>query len=202
MKRSVFALGMVGLLALASSAVALQDDKKPESKSPVEIGKDAPAFELKGIDDKTYKLSDYKDKVVVLEWCSKDCPFSNNKQGYLTKMLTLQKKYDGKVVWLGIDSHNAHTAKDVKEFAAAEKIPYPILMDTDGTVGRKYGAKTTPHIFIINKGKLVYMGAPRDNKDESRQYVADALDAVLAGKDVPLATTTSWGCTVKYRDEK
>jgi hypothetical protein len=64
-------------------------------------------------------------------------------------------------------------------------------------VGHLYGAKTTPHIFIIDKGKLVYMGAIDDKKD--RSYVQEALDAVLASKDVPLAVTTPYGCSVKYK---
>ncbi|MBK8915675.1 MAG: redoxin domain-containing protein [Phycisphaerales bacterium] len=198
MKRNVFAIGFVAAV-LAVGAVALAD-KEGEKKAAkgAEVGKAAPAFELTGADGKTYKLSDFADKVVVLEWLSKDCPFSNDSQGHLTKMLALQAKYADKVTWLGVDSHHAHTAADNQQYAKEFKINYPILMDTDGKVGHAYGAKTTPHIFIINKGTLVYAGAPRDRKDENRQYAADAIDALLAGKDVPLAKTESWGCSVKY----
>lgn len=229
MKRNMFAVGLAALALFAGATVFAQDakegkkpqdagketkkhdekkadekktDEKKSTLTTVEVGKEAPAFELTGADGKTYKLADFKDKVVVLEWCSKDCPFSNNKEGRLTKMLELQKKYDGKVTWLGIDSTSTHTQKDNQEYIKAEKIPYPVLLDADGKVGHAYGATNTPHIFVINKGKVVYTGAPRDMKDEGRQYLADALDAVLAGKDVPLAKTTVWGCPVKYAQKE
>ena len=92
--------------------------------------------------------------------------------------------------------------------AVGNGIAYPILMDTDGKVGHLYGAKTTPHMYIINKGELVYMGghdnAPNGKPAEGetlRNYVNESLDALLAGKPVPVAKTKNYGCSVKYRPE-
>lgn len=174
------------------------ENKKPEDKKPEQteamIGKPAPTFELKGCDGKTYKLADYKDKTVVLEWWNQDCPVCKK---YMPEMKYMAKKYAEKgVVWLAIDSTHYQTAEKDKEYASANSIEYPILMDKDGKVGREYQARTTPHMFVIHKGTLVYDGAI-DNQG-SRNYVAEALDAVLADKDVPLAKTKPFGCGVKY----
>lgn len=190
----------VGVALALGTAFAVAADK-PEAKA--KVGEPAPLFELTSADGKTFKLADLQDKVVVLEWCSKDCPFSHMESGReaLPKMKTTASKYAEKgVVWLGIDSTSFHNASDVAEFSKEKEIPYPILMDTDGKVGHAYGARTTPHIFIINKGKLVYAGA-HDDKGE-RNYIAESLDAVLAGKDVPVAETKSYGCSVKYAQGK
>jgi hypothetical protein len=87
---------------------------------------------------------------------------------------------------------------------ADKSLPYTILLDADGAIGHAYGAKTTPHMFVINKGVLIYAGAldndAAGNKptSEVRNYVAEALDAALAGKPVAVAQTQSYGCNVKY----
>jgi peroxiredoxin len=117
-------------------------------------------------------------------------------------MKELHKKYSEKdVVWLAIDSTHYQTAEKDAKYKKEKEIPYPILMDADGTVGRTYGARTTPHMFVIDKGTLVYSGAidngsPRQRG--SRNYVAEVLDALLAGKDVPIDTSKPYGCSVKY----
>ena len=157
-------------------------------------GEAAPNFELTGIDGKQYKLADYQDKLVVLEWFSSDCPVTKR---YTPTMKKLADEYGKQgVVWLAIDSTHYQKAENDRKYHDQYKLPYPILMDTDGKVGRTYGAKTTPHMFVVNKGKLIYSGAIDDRG--KRNYVAETLDAVLAGKDVPLAQTQSFGCSVKY----
>lgn len=193
---------------LLSLGVALAQDKASGAKAKAEVGKPAPEFTLKDTTGKDVKLSDFKDKIVVLEWENKDCPYSNDnaKTGNLPKMLAAQKQFADKgVVWLAIDSTWGHKADDVNKYRTDKKIPYPILLDADGSVGRNYGATNTPHIFIINKGTLVYAGA-HDNGREAkesgaapRNYVVEVVEAVSAGKPAPLTTTKPYGCTVKYK---
>ncbi len=195
MSNAMLIRSMVLAIFAAAPCLAQQDEKGGETGARPQIGSAAPEFELPGIDGKSYKLSDYKDKIVVLEWVNKECPFCVKA---LPKMKELQKAYAEKgVVWLAIDSTHFHSPGDNVQWAKDDAIVYPILMDTDGKVGRLYGARTTPHMFIINKGKLAYMGAHDDRKD--RNYVSESLDALLAGKDVPLAETKSYGCSVKYK---
>ncbi len=186
-------------LAILLSATSLIAQDKPKSRKAhhmrAKVGQPAPDFSLTASDGKTYKLSDLEDKVVVLEWWNRDCPVTRK---YVPTMKELAGRYGQKgVVWLAIDSTHYQTAEKRNEFIRKHEIPYPILVDKDGKVGRLYGAKTTPHMFIINKGKLVYAGAIDDRG--KRNYVAEALDAILAGKEVPLAKTRPFGCSVKYK---
>ena len=194
MKLSWMSVSCSAVLLLSVAASSAQSAAQEEKAKKAEVGKPAPDFKLKGIDEKTYELSSYADKVVVLEWFNQDCPVSRRYTPTMKELATKYAKSD--VVWLAIDSTHYQKAEKDVEYRKKHGMPYPILMDTDGKVGRTYAAKTTPHMFVINKGTLVYAGAI-DNKS-SRNYVADALDAVLAGKDVPLAETQPFGCSVKY----
>jgi len=173
-----------------------------EAKAKAEIGQPAPGFKLPDLDGKTVSLPDFRGKLVVLEWMSQKCPVSNSKAA---GMAELSKKYAEKdVVWLGIDSsatgHPYHTtAEQKKAYAKQKSLTYPVLSDPEGTVGRSYGARTTPHMFIVDKeGLLVYDGAIDDKKPGGTNYVSQALDALLAGSAVPTPKTTPYGCTVKY----
>lgn len=176
--------------------------------SEVEIGKPVPEFTLKGIDGKTYSIADFKGKVVVLEWTNPNCPYVQRvyKSGIMTGV---QKKYAEKVVWLTVNSTNPdhqdfETPEDLsKTYKEWNATFASMLLDPDGKVGKMFDAKTTPHMYIIDKeGKLVYAGAidddPRGNKSEKVNYVDVALTNVLAGKPVGTATTRSYGCTIKY----
>lgn len=180
----------------------------------VETNKAAPDFDIiSSTSAKSgLKLSSYKGKVVVLEWLNHGCPFV--RKHYDTgNMQALQKKYTAKnVVWLSVISSapgkqghvNIEEAKaDAKKNNAGAS---DIILDADGKIGMLYGAKTTPHMYVINKeGILVYQGAIDDKPDADKEsvagaknYVAEALDSVLAGKPVIQATTKSYGCGVKY----
>lgn len=177
-----------------------------------QVGQPAPGFTLKDTSGKEHSLSDFKGKTVVLEWINYGCPFV--KKHYESKnMQTLQKEAAAKgVVWLAICSsapgkqgnetpETGRTKTEGYESAAAA-----YLVDEDGKVGKLYNAKTTPEMFVINpEGVLVYAGAIDDNKSpdpavipDSKNYVKAALEEVLAGKPVTTATTTSYGCSVKY----
>ena len=176
------------------------------------VGEAAPAFTLKDVDGKTVSLADYKGRTVVLEWHNFGCPFVVKHYG-AGNMQALQKKYGGDVVWLTVNS----TSTASRDYVEPAKVPPRLreykaqparyLMDDPGTVGRAYGAKTTPHMYIIDpSGKLAYNGAIDDKRSTdpadirtSKNYVAAALDEMKAGKPVSVATTTPYGCTVHYR---
>ena len=182
------------------------------SASAVKTGQTASAFTLSDGNGKTFSLSDYRGKHVVLEWYNKDCPFV--RKHYDTKnMQDLQKKYTAKgVVWLTIVS----SAKGKEGFLTPETAKATlkrenaamtaVLVDANGTVGKLYGATATPNMFVINgEQKLVYAGAiddkPTAEKADvktAKNYVAQALDESMAGKPVTEAATVAYGCGVKY----
>lgn len=176
------------------------------------VGQPAPAFSVANTDGKTVSLADFKGKHVVLEWVNPGCPFvqKHYKPG---NMQGLQKDYTAKgVVWLTVSS-TAPDASDYKKPAdlagwmkSGNAAATHTLMDDDGKVGKAYGARTTPHMYIINPtGTLVYAGAIDSNRSANpadipaaTNYVRKALDELLAGKPVSTATTQPYGCSVKY----
>ena len=169
------------------------------------IGKPAPAFELQDQNGKTVTLAEQKGKIVVLEWFNNECPFVVRHYEKDKTMATLSDKYSSKdVVWLAINSTSGKKGDDNKKIAGDWSIKYPILSDSDGKVGKAYGAKSTPHMFIIDKeGNLAYAGGidndPEGDKGDKRvNYVEKALDELLDGKPVSEAQTKQYGCGVKY----
>jgi len=175
-------------------------------------GQPAPAFSVTDLDGKPVNLADYKGKTVVLEWTNFGCPFVQ-KHYRSGNMQALQKKYANDVVWLAVNSTNRGStdwtearalAAQLKDFGAQ---PARYLVDEPGTVGLAYGAKTTPHMFIIDpRGTVVYNGAIDDKRStnvddvkSSKNYVVAALDELKAGKPVSVATTTPYGCSIKYK---
>lgn len=180
-------------------------DKAPET---AKIGEPAPAFTLTDTDGKTVNLSDFKGKVVVLEWFNPECPFIVKHHAKNTTFNDLYTQYNTKnVVFLAINSSaegkQGYGKKLNQEKKTAYKMQYPILLDEDGKVGRAYAAKTTPHCFIIDtEGKLAYGGAidndTSPDKAGSKNYVKNALDEILAGKPVSESSTRPYGCSVKY----
>jgi peroxiredoxin len=170
---------------------------------PAEVGKTAPDFTLKDHEGRTVHLSDYAGRITVLEWVNPDCPYS--KRQY-TRGVTkaLAAKYGAKgVAWIAVNTtHYWNQAKN-QDWVAKNKLPYPILDDSPGDVGHLYDAKTSPDMRIIDKtGKLVYSGAidddPNGRSKSPVNYVAKALDELLAGKTVSDAQTRPYGCSVKY----
>lgn len=178
----------------------------------LETGQPAPDFTLKGIKGEM-KLSDLKGKLVVLEWLNHGCPFV--RKHYDTgNMQALQKKFSDKgIVWYSVVSSApgkqgyADEKGAQKERAENKSNATDILLDPTGKVGKLYGAKTTPHMYIIDKnGVLVYQGAIDDKADtdhnsiaSAKNYVTNALDEVMTGKKVTAHTTRAYGCAVKYQ---
>jgi peroxiredoxin len=180
----------------------------------LETGIPTPDFTLSGLNtkQKEIKLSDYKGKIVVLEWLNHGCPFVR-KHYDSGNMQALQKKYVEKnIIWLSVISSAVGKQGYVDEKGALKdkmenkSAATDILLDPTGKVGKLYGAKTTPHMYIISKdGILAYQGAIDDKADSdplsvpsAKNYVAQALDELIGGKPVTRHTTKSYGCSVKY----
>jgi len=169
-----------------------------------EVGKQAPAFTLKDEAGKEHSLSQYKGKVVVLEWTNPECPFVQRHYQADTMANTLKGFDAKKVVWLAVDSTAHNTPEKSATWKKTEGFTYPVLQDASGATGKTYGAKTTPHMYIIDtEGVVRYAGAidddPRGKNDKKVNHVQTAVDAVLNGKPVPASTTTPYGCSVKYK---
>ena len=203
MKRNLFATLAVAFAMAVFMTVAQAGDDKAD------IGKAAPDFSLQDQDGKTVNLADLKGKVVVLEWFNEECPYVVRHHEKDKTMSTLSDKYSAKdVVWLAVNSTNGKTNEDNKTIHGKWNIKYSVLNDSDGKVGKAYGAKTTPHMFIIDKeGKLAYAGGidndPQGEKtgDAKVNYVDKALTEILDGKTVSEPKTKSYGCSVKYKKD-
>lgn len=183
-----------------------------QSQAAVKVGEQAPDFTLTDSNGQTHSLSEYTGKYVVLEWVNYECPFVIKHYGS-DNMQTLQKQLtqDG-VVWLSINSSAEGKQGHFSPAEVNQKMqergakPTAYLLDSDGKIGKEYGAKTTPHMFVIDPDqKLVYQGAIDDNpsfdpKDipNSKNYVLAAMNDIKAGKAVGESSTKSYGCSVKY----
>lgn len=209
----------VAAAAAAPFAVSAHDGHKHDAtheataaEAQAVVDQKAPAFSLTGVDGKAYSLADFKGKYVVLEWNNFDCPFVKKFYG-AGKMQELQKQYTEQgVVWLTICSsaegkQGYYDSDALKGMVSEKKLASTAyLRDVDGKVGKMYGAKTTPHMFVINPdGVLIYAGAiddkPSPNPDDlagANNYVTASLTTAMAGKPVDVKSTASYGCSVKY----
>jgi peroxiredoxin len=200
---------MVCRLALALTlAVSL-------SAYAARVGSPAPSFTGTDTHGQTHNLSDYRGKFVVLEWTNRDCPYTQ-KQYDSGNMQALQKQWTAKgVVWLTILSSAPGQqgymteAEENAWIAKVHAAPTAALLDSSGSIGHEYEAKTTPHMFIIDPaGKLIYEGAIDDHPTTdvadvpaSKNYVSAALDQAMSGKPVAITYTRPYGCSVKYAGE-
>jgi peroxiredoxin len=197
------------LAVLVFAAALSAPAPRAEAAAP---GDPAPEFTLTDITGRSHSLADFKGRYVVLEWTNYDCPFvrkhydSGNMQG-------LQKAYTQKgVAWLTINSSapgkqgHYEPAEWMRLMQEKKSASTTVLLDSEGTVGRAYGAKTTPHMFVVSpEGTLLYRGAiddkpstdPADVKT-ARNYVQAALDDAMSGQAVSTPQTESYGCSVKY----
>jgi peroxiredoxin len=167
-------------------------------------GQPAPAFTAKDQDGKPVDLAGLRGKIVVLEWANPDCPFVQRHYQAGTMARLADRFRDRDVVWLAVNSTHAMAAARDGAWRSEQGFTHPVLDDRAGVLGAAYGAKTTPHLFVIDReGVLVYQGAIDDDAAGAkgagaRNYVAEALDALVAGKPVPVAETKPYGCSVKY----
>lgn len=204
MKIKLQLLLSVSLLSLLLSPISLLAEAV--------AGSPAPNFTLTDINGESHTLSDFAGKTVVLEWTNHKCPFV--KKHYETKnMQTLQSKYTSQgVVWLTINSSAEGKQGNISSTEAKELLtsqgakPTAFFLDPTGEAGKLFGATTTPHMFIINpKAITAYAGAIDDNSSAQQStvegatnYVANALDSIIAQKPVAVASTQAYGCSVKY----
>jgi len=214
---TVLAGGILGLTPLLAKVPPLPDPDKPRAK----------AFVLTDQNGNQVFMSKFHGQIVVLEWCNFDCPFSRRHyQEGTFKRLYSQYRYGipgqpdpkapprtsrkrtkkrPKVVWLAINSTNYAGTEANRKAAQKYKVPYPILDDHQGKVGRLYGATNTPHIFIkAPDGTIAYQGAIDNDPDGTTDpdqrvnYVKQALEALLSGKEPDTPQTKPYGCSIKY----
>ncbi len=226
-KSKLIGAGLVGAAILALTGVAAAqaqnkqcdpdctkaccvDGKASQKQAGAVIGESAPDFTLVDIEGNEVTLSDYTadGKIVVLEWFNPSCPFVAKHHDTFATMKETIAEFEGKdVVWLAINSANeGHKTGYLalnRERQEEWKIGYPILIDTSGEVGKAYGAKTTPHMFVIDAdGILAYAGAIDSDQSAKKlgeeNYVYNAVSALLNGETVEVSKTKSYGCSVKY----
>jgi hypothetical protein len=199
LRRALLALSAFAWVAAAQAAPA--------------VGQPAPDFTLKDTNGKTVKLSDFRGKHVVLEWTNPGCPYVKKHYNSGNMASTQQDAMGKGAVWLAINS----TEKDAYDYLEPAKLvawmkerkstPTATLMDEEGTAGRAYGARTTPHMYIVDpQGKLVYAGGidsiPSSNAEDIKKatnYVKQGLGEALAGKPISTAATRPYGCSIKYK---
>lgn len=213
-------LSLATLVVLSAAIMAVPDLPPPATAAELttsqtaQVGSAAPEFALPDTHNKEHSLHQYKGKFVVLEWANFECPFV--KKHYDSgNMQKLQKEYTGKgVVWLTVCSsatgRPGNFPADKLNELLKEKgwSATAYLQDPQGKVGKMYGAKSTPAMYVIDpKGTLIYAGAiddkPSTDKEDiatAKNYVKAALDEALSGKAVAVASTKSYGCSVKYAD--
>jgi len=178
-------------------------------RAKAQVGDAAPNFTLKDLDGTEHTLAAHKGKTVVLEWFNPGCPYvvAAYDGGPLQTMVAQYQARD--VVWLAINSgapgKQGHGVEVNRKAKADWAMTQPILLDEDGVVGKAYGARTTPHMYVIDpEGVLVYAGAldnaPRNELPATGHvgFTRDAIEATLAGDAVRASKTQAWGCSVKY----
>lgn len=207
---TVTAIGLCAAPSFAGDQPTTALPKTTVETSAVIPGQKAPDFTLKDTQGKTHSLKQYLDagKTVVVAWFNSNCPFIVRHFEKYHTFTDLDKSFGSKnVVFLAINSTNPNHPQFGGDAEKAKKwgIRFPILLDPGGEVGKLYGAKTTPHCFVITKdGMVKYEGAidddPQDEKapKDKVNYVNQALDELLAGKPVTMAESKPYGCSVKY----
>ncbi len=203
--------GWKSVLVAATLAVGSLSGAAAAADAP-RVGAPAPDFGVTDVNGKVRHLSEFAGKPVVLEWHNQGCPYVKKHYGS-GNMQKLQKQLTGQgTAWLTVISSApgrqgyVTPAEEVAYLKEQDASPTAVLLDSDGKVGKLYGAKTTPHMFLVDaKGVLVYAGAIDDKPTAdaedvvgAKNFVLAAYDEVKAGKPVTVATTASYGCSVKY----
>jgi len=194
----------VSVWLLAALVVGFMVAGCAQAVAEVKIGDAAPDFkDIIGIDDKPHSLSDYKDaKVIVVVFTCNHCPVAVAYEDRLVKFQADYKDKGVQLIAINVNNLPADRLDKMKERAAAKGFNFPYLYDSSQKVGRDFGAKVTPHIFVLDgQRKIAYMGAFDNSQNESKvekHYLRDAVDALLAGKTPPEPVTKQFGCSIKY----
>ena len=213
-RHRVYPLLALAVLATAAVTALVRESEAALLPENAVVGQPAPLFTVTDIKGKTQSLDSYRGKWVVLEWFNLECPYTR-KHYWTNNMQNLQREYTGKgVVWFSVVSSAPGTQGYLASAADADRAMTErkaassfVVRDTAGTLGRLYGARTTPHLYVIDpEGVLRYAGAI-DNKPSpspsevpsAHNYLKAALDAGLAGQPIAVGTTQPYGCDVKYQ---
>ncbi len=214
MRNAVRFLAVLGALSAAAVIAAPPADPSapaaPAAPSAgprtAKVGEPAPAFTLKDSTGQERKLSDFKGKIVVLEWTNPECPVVQGCYKVKTMATAFQqaRELNKNVVWLAINTTYNTNAEKNNVWIKQHSIEYPILLDVDGVVGKLYDARRTPHMFVIDQqGILRYHGAIDDNKTGDKadptNYAVNAIKQITAGETVAPDHVKPYGCSVKYK---
>ena len=187
------------MLPMIAGLVACVAGGAEKMEAPA-IGAEVPGFTMNATDGKEHSLSDYRGKIVVLDFSSQHCPWSRAADPDISRVAA--EYADKDVVFLSIDSHSSTSLDDIKPYVEEQELVFAVLKDDGNAYADTMGAKQTPEIYIVDKeGKLAYHGA-WDNRRSPDQvgevnYVTNALDALLEGREVEESKTKAWGCTIK-----
>lgn len=190
LKKLALSVALLALIATTASAAVKVGDKAPEFK-------DIPA-----VDGKKVSLADYKDaKAVVVCFTCNACPVS---QAYESRFIDFTKKYGDKgVKFVAINVNTSEDLEKMKQRAEEQGFNFPYAYQAEGTSAKEYGARVTPHLFVIDQDqKVAYIGAFDSDMNESKadkKYVEDAVNAILTGKKVPVSETKAVGCGIKIK---
>ena len=163
----------------------------------MQLNEPAPDFELPDLQGVSYKLNNYRGRIVLINFWSAECPHSERVDRYL---LTLLENWDEDVTLLSVASNRNESAKLLAEAAKMRRVPQ-VLIDSENVVADMYGALTTPHVFVIDRdGILRYRGAVDDitfrRREATQFFLRDAVDALLNGQLPPLSETSAYGCII------
>lgn len=187
-----------------------QPGRAQQPPAVAKVGEPAPDFTLTDSEGKTHTLSGLRGKIVVIEWANPQCPVW---KGLYERELMQQAQKQAKeaapeVVWLAVNSTFNTTERENNAWLKRFRVPWPILLDLEGDVARRFDARTTPHMFIIDaKGILVYSGAFDDDPNGVKakkgetvvNYVVSAVAQLKAGQPVKPDRTRPYGCDLKLK---
>jgi AhpC/TSA family len=206
-RRWTLAIGLHGVATIMILGMGIQP-----ATAQARVGAPAPAFTLPDTNGRARSLADFRDNTVVLEWTNHECPYVG-KHYRGNNMQALQKRWTGQgVVWLSVISsapgRQGHVSPQQANKLTADRgaAPTAVLLDPTGKVGRAYGARATPHMYVINgQGALVYMGGIDDKPTArledlkgARNFVDAALNEISQGKPVSVTVSRAYGCSIKY----
>jgi protein-disulfide isomerase len=208
MKRRLFAIS-----SIAAAVLSTTQQSWAQATATATVGQAAPNFSAKDVNGKAVSLADFKGKTVVLEWVNPGCPYVRKHYDGGNMQGTQQEAAAKNVVWLAVNStatdHPDYLKPaDLAKWMKEKKAPAThTLMDEDGKIGKAYGARTTPHLYIVDgKGMLVYAGgidsiptASASDIPKATNYVKVSLSEMASGKAVSNNVTRAYGCSVKYK---
>ncbi len=170
----------------------------------LQIGQPAPVWEgLKGVDGGVHSLKDYaKAPAVVCIFTCNHCPVAKAYEERLAEIVTTHKKQGVQFLLISVSRSAVDSLDKLKRRAEQRTVSIPVVQDLTQAIGKAHGATATPQVFVLDEErKIAYMGAIDDNLEVAkvtRHYLADAIDAVLAGKAPPIAETLPRGCAIEY----